>query len=66
MNRILFMGGNSWLGCYDFPTVSGFPALFFAHRFWDGYCGSRFYPCMIYPDTLENLTRALFNASPDS
>ena len=36
MNRILFIGGNSWLGCFGFPIVSGFPALFFAHRFWDG------------------------------
>ena len=25
------------MGCYDFPSVSGFPALFFAHRFWDDY-----------------------------
>ena len=25
------------MGCYDFPIVSGFPALFFANRFWDGY-----------------------------
>ena len=24
-----------------FPIVSGFPALFFAHRFWDGYGGRR-------------------------
>ena len=37
MNRILVMGGSSWLGCFDFPIVSGFPALFFAHRFWDDY-----------------------------
>ena len=25
------------MGCCDFPIVSGFPALFFANRFWDGY-----------------------------